>query len=133
MARGFWRLLVIIGIALLGSLLLERGLNSHYVLELYLLLLGVIISIIVLMGVAWGKRWGWPLAAVFLSLLTLNAMVVYLSIRAAFLTFEIVIALCLMGLVMAFLRATQPEPVGDPLATLPKMEFKAPKKKGRKK
>ncbi|MEK6822899.1 MAG: hypothetical protein AABY13_03640 [Nanoarchaeota archaeon] len=124
MERGFVRLLVLLTIALLGSLSLEIALRSHYVLELYVLFIGVVLSVIVVSAVAYDKMWGWPLASIAFSFFMLNALVVYLNTRAQTLSFEIVLVACLIGLFMAFSRVDAR--VKDPLASLPQMDFSSP-------
>lgn len=127
MGKGVFGLLALFAIALAGSLLLEMPLQSHFILELYLLFLGVLLAILAIVAVAWDKKWGWPLACVLFSLLVLNGLVVYLNIHARLLTFEIVLVACIVGLLWGFLRATARDE-HDPLETLPKMEFKSAKR-----
>jgi len=103
---------------------------------LYLLCVAVVLALLVLAAVAWEKRWGWPLACVLFSLLALNSLVVYLAVGARFLTFEIVLASAIGGILLACSRSMAPA-AGNPLESIPRMEFaaaeKAEKKKGRKK
>ena len=122
MEKGFWKLLVILAFALFGSLQLEKALRFHYILELYLLMIALLVALVAVLGVGWSKSWGWPLAGMLLSLLTLNALVMFLATRKYFLTFEIVLVVCLAGMIMAVLRSTEND---NPLETLPRLQFES--------
>ena len=121
MAKGFWSLLLIYVIVLVGSLSLERQLTNHYILELYLLMLGVIFAIITLAAVLWEKYWGWPLALILTSLFTLNALIMYLADHQSRIVFAVVLLASIIGTGVAYERSGAIET--DPLAGLPQMQF----------
>jgi MFS family permease len=123
MERGFWKLLVVLTVVLYGSLRLERALDDHYILELYLLMLAVVIGIFCMLGIAMRKDWAWPLSTILLALLTLNAMVLFISTRAGLLLFGVVMCLCLIGMILSIMRTTSDDSVMDALESLPRIEF----------
>jgi len=130
---GFIRVVLLLLIALAGSLYLETALRVHYVLELYLLLLAAITAIVVLVAVAWRLHWGWPLASILFSLIALNAVVVFLATRTSTLTFFAVLLVSLAGILLSWSRSEPEEPIEQliPARTPKPKGVKANKKRKR--
>jgi hypothetical protein len=125
MAKGFWLLLVLSVLSLVGALLLEKTLTAHYVLVLVLLLAAAVIAILAMLAVGVGSPWGWPLATLCFAGLTVLSLVMYLSTRAQPLTFMITLVLSLAGVIggVYYVGGDDDDALGD----LPKVHFEKPK------
>jgi uncharacterized membrane protein len=125
MAKGFWLLLVLSVLSLIGSLLLERTLAQHYVLVLMLLVVAAVVTLFSMLAVGVGSRWGWPLATLCFAGLTILSLVMYLASRANTAVFVVTLLVSLAGVIAGVAYVGSDDM--DALKDLPKVRFEKPK------
>ncbi len=124
MAKGFWLLLVLSVLSLVGTLMLEKSLTQHYVLVLLLLIAAVVVLILALISVGVDSPWGWPIATMCFAGLTVISLVMYLATRAQALTFLGTLVVSLAGVIAGVVYVGADDL--DALDDLPKVHFEKP-------
>ncbi len=147
---GFRRLLLVMALLVLnlvGMIFLEGKMEQYVALELVIIVVGILLGILALMGIAAESRWAWPFATILFSLFLANAVFLYVVV-GAFVTFVLMLFVNTIGLLVSVLSISDVMPVVQ--STLPaehippvetytseepaKVTYKAPKaRRGRRK
>jgi len=99
------RLLTILAVLVLnfiGTIFLETKLEQHATLELVIVVVGIILSIIALIGIAAESRWSWPFATILFSLSLANVLFLHVNIGAMG-TFLALLAVNIFGMLIAII------------------------------
>ena len=109
---GIGRLLVIMAtlvLSFIGTIFLESKMEQYAVLELVIIVVGILLSIIALIGVAAESRWSWPFATILFSLLLANAVFLFVNVPA-FVTFVLLIIVNIFGMLVSVLSIEDSSP-----------------------
>ena len=101
MGARFWAIFAILALNILGALFLETKMAA-FTAELVIIIIGVILSVIVLIGIGTDSKWAWPLSTVFFALSLANLIFLLVSTRA-FGTFTVLLLLNVIGLLISVL------------------------------
>lgn len=102
-------LLIFLVLNFVLAIFLESKLASGYTFELVVIVIGIILSIALLLGVAIEARWTWPVATILFSVFLANAVFLYIG-TAAFVAFTGLVLVNVLGLLTAVLSINEPEP-----------------------
>lgn len=83
-----------------GAIYLETRMTNNFTLELVLIVIGILVSIIMLLGLAFESKWSWPLATIIFSASLANSVFLYFSVNT-FLVFGGLLFFNLLGLVIS--------------------------------
>jgi hypothetical protein len=109
---GIGRLLVIMAtlvLSFIGTIFLESKMEQYAVLELVIIVVGILLSIIALIGIAAESRWSWPFATILFSLLLANAVFLFVNVPA-FVTFVLLIIVNIFGMLVSVLSINDSVP-----------------------
>jgi hypothetical protein len=133
--KSFFSILLLFVISIIGTLLLETYLTKGFAIELYIILALLLIGSITLTGISFEKSWGWLTSAILFALLTINAVVVFVTIpqlTTVLIGFAIVLV-ALSGVVLSIHMLPQDMKITlldlPHSVVLPKKEAKKKKKK----
>jgi len=124
---GFGRLLFVMALLalnLVGMIFLESRMERYVALELVIIVLGILLGILALMGIAAESRWSWPFATILFSLFLANAVFLYVVV-GAFVTFVLMLIVNIFGLLVSVLSiedSVVPAPAGSVPAGSPQVE-----------
>lgn len=102
---GMGRLFFILGLLVLnfvGTIFLESRLQQYAVLELVIIVVGILLSILAIVGIATEVKWAWPFATILFALSLANVVFLHVNINA-FLTFVILLFVNVFGLLVSVL------------------------------
>ncbi len=77
--KEFIAWVMVVFLSLWSALYLETGLENYFVLELFVILLLIIISVGILYSLAAGKEWVWGALLIFFAVSIINSILVYLE------------------------------------------------------
>ncbi|MEM4246706.1 MAG: hypothetical protein QXF14_00060 [Candidatus Woesearchaeota archaeon] len=146
---GFGRLMTVLALLalnLVGMIFLEGKMSEYATLELVIIVVGILLSILALIGIAAESRWSWPFSTVLFSLFLANAVFLFVTV-GAFVTFVLLLIVNIIGLLVSVLSIEDvvKEPASTHPPELPQIEtysaeepaqvtYKAPKaRRGRRK
>lgn len=93
---------LLLGVALLISLLLETRLTNYVSLELLLIVLGIIAGAFVISGIAEGRRGAWPAASVLFAALLGNFVFLFFNTKT-FTLFIVALVVCVVGILLSIM------------------------------
>ena len=99
------RLLTLLSIFVLnfiGTLFIESKLEQFFKLELAIVMVGILLAIIALVGIAAEARWAWPFGTILFSLFLANTIFLYANVPAI-ITFLGLLFVNVIGLMIAIL------------------------------
>jgi membrane-bound metal-dependent hydrolase YbcI (DUF457 family) len=99
------RVLTLLGIFVLnfiGTIFLESKLQEFFKLELAIVVVGILLAVIALVGIAAEARWAWPFSTILFSLILANAVFLYVNVPAT-ITFLGLLFVNVIGLMIAIL------------------------------
>ena len=102
----------------LAAIYLETKMHNNFGLEIFLIILGVIVSLVVIFGMSFGTRWAWPLATILFSASLANAVFLYLSVKG-FLVFSGMLFVCLLGLLISVVSIREDDDFMSETSDLP--------------
>jgi hypothetical protein len=113
--------LVILVLNFVLAIFVETKLKAFFTLELVFVVLGMLLALILLFGIATGSRWAWPFGTIFFSLSLANAVFLFWN-SGAWLSFVLLLLFNVFGLLMAVLSIGEREDEGlempqEPLQT----------------
>jgi len=106
--------LVILVINFLLMIFLEKKLESLYTLELVIIVIGMLLALILLIGIAMESRWAWPFGTIFFSLSLANAVFLFWNV-GAWLSFVLMLLFNVFGLLMSVLSIGEPDDDWEPM------------------
>ena len=109
-----WTILVVMVLSFIGTIFLETKLQQYATLELVIIVVGILLSLIALVGIAGESRWAWPFATVLFSLSLANIVFVHVNV-GAFLTFVLLLIVNIFGMLIAVLSI---EDIAEPAPAL---------------
>ncbi len=102
---GSGRLFTLLGVFVLsfiGTIFLESKMDEYFTLELVIIVVGILLAITALIGIAADARWAWPFSTILFALLLANAIFLFVNI-GAFVTFVLLLIVNIFGLLVAVL------------------------------
>lgn len=97
-----WTILVVMVLSFIGTIFLESRMARYATLELVIIVVGILLSLIALVGIAAESRWAWPFVTVLFSLSLANIVFVHVNV-GAFLTFVLLLIVNIFGMLIAVL------------------------------
>jgi hypothetical protein len=101
-AGRLWTVLVLLVLTFIGAIFMESRMPQYAALELVIIVVGILLSIIALIGIASESRWAWPYATILFSLSLANILFLYLNVPAIG-TFLVLLAVNIFGLMLSIL------------------------------
>ncbi len=99
------RAITVLGLVVLnfiGVIFLETKLQEYFRLELVIIMVGMLLSLIALVGIAAEARWAWPFTTILFALSLANVVFLHVNIGAIG-TFLLLLIVNVFGLLMAIL------------------------------
>jgi hypothetical protein len=97
-----WTILVVMVLSFVGIIFLESKMSQYATLELVIIVIGILLSIVALVGIAAESRWSWPFATVLFSLSLANIVFEHVNV-GAFITFVLLLIVNIFGMLIAVL------------------------------
>jgi hypothetical protein len=147
MTGRLFTILVVLVLNFVGTVFLESRLEKYAGLEVAIIVIGVLLSVIALAGIAGGAGWAWPFATILFSLSLANVLFLHVNV-GAFITFMLLAFVNIVGLLASIfsvedaISSAAAEAIAEPAAPLetyamaaePKVTYKTEAKaRGRKK
>jgi hypothetical protein len=85
-----------------GTIFLETKMPQYFTLELVIIIVGILLSVISLVGIAAEARWAWPFSTILFSLLLANSVFLYVNVPAI-ITFLGLLVVNIFGLLVAII------------------------------
>lgn len=140
------KLLTVLAVLILnfiGVIFLESKMQNYFTLELVIIVVGILLSILALVGIAAESRWAWPFSTILFALFLANVLFLHVNIHA-FGTFGVLLFVNTIGLLMSILSIENEDASGPWDEGIPQIEtynkeepekvtYKAPSVKARKK
>jgi len=101
-------LIIFLVVNFILAILLESNLRTHYTLELVIIVIGILLSIALLLGMAVDAHWSWPFATILFSALLANAVFLYIT-SSAFVSFTGLVLVNTLGLLISVLSINKSE------------------------
>ncbi len=101
-AGRLFTVLAVLVLSFIGTLFLESKMEQYFTLELVIIVVGILLSIIALVGVASESRWAWPFSTILFALLLANAVFLYVNV-GAFVTFVLLLLVNIFGMLVSVL------------------------------
>ena len=101
-------LIIFLVVNFILAILLESNLRANYTIELVIIVIGILLSIALLLGMAVDAHWSWPFATILFSALLANAIFLYIT-SSAFVAFTGLILVNTLGLLISVLSIHEPE------------------------
>ena len=101
-AGRLFTMLVVLILSFIGMIFLETKMERFFALELVIIVVGVLLAIIALLGMASESRWAYPFTTILFALLLANTIFLFV-ITDAIGTFLIMLVLNLFGFLMSVL------------------------------
>lgn len=114
MQTRFWAVLAILALNILGAIFLETKMTALFAAELAIILIAIILSAIVLIGIATETKWAWPVATLFFALSLANLVFLLLATRA-FGTFAFLLLVNVVGLLVSVLSIKEADEFEEPV------------------
>jgi hypothetical protein len=102
MAGRLWTILLVLVLSFIGTIFLEGKLEQYAALELVIIVVGILLSIIALVGIAAEARWAWPFTTILFSLSLANLVFLHVNI-GAFVTFVLLLLVNVFGMLVSVL------------------------------
>jgi hypothetical protein len=124
---GFGRLLLVMALLVLnlvGMIFLEGKMEQYAALELVIIVVGILLGILALMGIASEARWSWPFTTILFSLFLANAVFLFVTV-GAFVTFVLMVLVDIFGLLVSVLSISDLAPAmqsAAPVGEAPRVE-----------
>ena len=97
-----WTILVVMVLSFIGIIFLETKMSQYATLELVIIVVGILLSLIALVGIAGESRWAWPFVTVLFSLSLANIVFEHVNV-GAFITFVLLLIVNIFGMLVAVL------------------------------
>jgi hypothetical protein len=95
-------MLVVLVLSFVGAIFLESKMEQYATLELVIIVVGILLSIMALVGIASEARWAWPFTTILFSLSLANLVFLHVNV-GAFLTFVLLLLVNIFGMLIAVL------------------------------
>lgn len=115
-------ILIILVINFILMIFLETKLEKFFVLELVIIVVGILLALILLAGLAAKAKWAWPFATIFFSLSLANTIFLFWNIKA-WISFLLLLFFNTFGLLMSAVSEEETDEDWEPEISEPVETF----------
>ena len=101
-------ILMLLALNFVGAVFLETKMANFFSLELIIIIIGFVITLIAIAGLAFETSWAWPLTTILFAAALANTLFLYFNIHAI-LTFAGMTLFNTMGLLISIVSIKEPE------------------------
>jgi len=94
--------LALLVVNFIGTIFIESKMPQYFTLELVIIVVGILLAVISLVGIAAEARWAWPFSTILFSLLLANSVFLYVNVPAI-ITFLGLLVVNIFGLLVSII------------------------------